>query len=79
MMLILMETPEVGERYMGLAGGIFFCVAEIGGFTGPLVMGALVDLTGTFLVGASFLVGLSLIIFIMTLVLKASPTLDRKR
>lgn len=75
MMLILMETPEVGERYMGLAGGIFFCVAEIGGFTGPLVMGALVDLTGTFLVGASFLAGLSLIIFIMTLVLKASPRL----
>lgn len=71
-MLILMETPEVGEKHMGLAGGIFFCVAEIGGFTGPLVMGILADLTGTFLAGAVFLAGLSLIIFVMTLLLKES-------
>lgn len=72
-MLILMDTPEVGERHMGLAGGIFFCIAEIGGFTGPLVMGTLADLTGTFLVGAVSLAGLSLIIFMMTLLLKALP------
>ena len=71
-MLILMETPEVGEKHMGLAGGIFFCVAEIGGFTGPLVMGILADLTGTFLAGAIFLAGLSLIIFVMALLLKES-------
>ena len=71
-MLILMETPEVGEKHMGLAGGIFFCVAEIGGFTGPLVMGILADLTGTFLAGAVFLAGLSLIIFMMALLLKES-------
>ncbi len=69
-MLILMDTPEVGERHMGLAGGIFFCVAEIGGFTGPLVMGILVDLTGAFLAGAIFLAGLSLVIFMLTLSLK---------
>jgi len=72
-MLILMDTPEVGERHMGLAGGIFFCVAEIGGFTGPLVMGTLADLTGDFLAGAVFLASLSLIIFMMTLLLKAAP------
>ncbi len=71
-MLILMDTPEVGERHMGLAGGIFFCVAEIGGFTGPLVMGILVDLTGAFLAGAIFLAGLSLVIFMLTLSLKES-------
>ena len=70
--LILMETPEVGEKHIGLAGGIFFCVAEIGGFTGPLVMGILTDLTGTFLAGAVFLAGLSLMIFVMTLLLKES-------
>jgi cyanate permease len=71
--LILMDTPEVGERHMGLAGGIFFCVAEIGGFTGPLVMGTLADLTGSFLVGVVFLASLSLLIFMMTLLLKAAP------
>ncbi|MFC1928110.1 MFS transporter [Chloroflexota bacterium] len=73
MMLILMETREVGSLYMGSAGGIFFCIAEIGGFTGPLLMGALVDMTGAFLAGAAFLASLSLVIFTMTFFLKASP------
>jgi len=69
-MLILMDTPEVGEKHMGLAGGIFFSVAEIGGFTGPLIMGILADLTGVFIAGAIFLAGLSLLIFMMTFLLK---------
>ncbi|MFC1918907.1 CynX/NimT family MFS transporter [Chloroflexota bacterium] len=73
MMLVLMETREVGSQYMGSAGGIFFCFAEIGGFTGPLIMGALVDITGTFLAGASFLASLSLVIFAVTFLLKAPP------
>lgn len=73
LMLILMETPEVGPRYMGSAGGIFFCVAEIGGFTGPLIMGALVDMTGTFLAGTAFLASLSLVIFAVTFLLKTPP------
>lgn len=76
LMLVLMETPEVGSRYMGSAGGIFFCVAEIGGFTGPLIMGALVDITGAFLVGAAFLASLSLIIFAVMFLLKAPPVSD---
>ena len=49
LILVLMDSPEVGSRYMGSAGGLFFCVAEIGGFSGPLIMGALVDMTGGFL------------------------------
>jgi cyanate permease len=76
-MLILMDTPEVGEKHMGLAGGIFFCVAEIGGFAGPLIMGTLADWTGSFLTGAVFLAGLSLVIFMMTFLLRASPEPDQ--
>lgn len=76
-MLILMDTPEVGERHMGLAGGIFFCVAEIGGFAGPLIMGTLADLTGTFLAGVAFLAALSLIIFMMTFFLKSTSEPDQ--
>ena len=71
MILILMDSPEVETRYMGSAGGLFFCVAEIGGFTGPLIMGVLVDLTGTFLTGAIFLSVLCLVIFLMTFLLKS--------
>ena len=70
MILILMDSPEVETRYMGYAGGMFFCVAEMGGFTGPLIMGVLVDLTGTFMIGAVFLAILCLVIFSMTFLLK---------
>jgi cyanate permease len=70
MLLILMDLPEIGSRYMGSAGGIFFCIAEIGGFTGPLIMGVLVDITGTFLLGAFFLASLCVGICILTLFLK---------
>jgi cyanate permease len=54
LMLVLMEEPQVGTKHMGLAGGIFFCVAEIGGFTGPLLMGGLVDSTDSFMPGIIF-------------------------
>jgi len=65
LMLMLMDDPQVGSENMGLAGGAFFAVAEIGGFTGPLLMGITVDVTGTFLVGV-------LLLTVMGLVLGAS-------
>ena len=43
--LVLLETPGVGARRMGTAGGLFFAIAEIGGFTGPLMMGLVRDST----------------------------------
>lgn len=61
----LMETPAVGTRYLGSATGVFFCVAEIGGFLGPFVVGFLVDLTGDFLFGSAFLAGLGLAIGVL--------------
>ena len=73
LLLLLMDMPEVGSAHMGSAGGMLFCVAEIGGFTGPFLMGALVDMTGAFLVGASFLAGLNILILIMALLLKSQP------
>ena len=72
--LILIDTPEVEPRFMGSAGGLFFCIAEIGGFTGPLVMGFLVDFTGTFLAGAVFFAVLSLAILGLTFMLKTEAT-----
>ena len=55
---------------MGSAGGMFFCVAEIGGFTGPFLMGVLVDATGAFVAGALFLAGLCAVIAVLTRFLK---------
>ena len=62
MLLILMDSPEIEPRHMGSAGGMFFGVAEIGGFAGPLVMGILVDVTQTFMAGILFLVCLCIAI-----------------
>ena len=41
--LILMETPEVGAKNIGIAGGLFFTAAEIGGVLGPLGIGVMAD------------------------------------
>ena len=70
LLLILMDSPGVEARYMGSAGGMFYCVAEIGGFAGPFFMGVLVDLTGTFMAGAIFLAGLCIAIVVLTHFLK---------
>ncbi len=70
LMLVVMNDPEVGSENMGLAGGIFFSVAEVGGFTGPLMMGVMVDVTGSFLYGASVLAGMGAVICILTLFLR---------
>ncbi|MFC1916066.1 CynX/NimT family MFS transporter [Chloroflexota bacterium] len=72
-LLLLMETPEVGSRYMGSAGGMFFCVAEIGGFVGPLIIGILVDMTGSFLAGTSILAVMSLVTGAIALSVKTQP------
>lgn len=74
LMLILMDLPEVESRYMGSAGGVFFCVSEIGGFLGPLAVGTLVDLSGTFLAGASFLAMAGMMIAALLLRLKAQQS-----
>ncbi len=45
--LVLMETPGVGARRMGAAAGLFFAAAEVGGFSGPFLLGFLRDATGS--------------------------------
>ena len=51
LILVLMETPGVGAKHVGIAVGVFFAVAEIGGFTGPLMMGLVRDGTGSLIGG----------------------------
>ena len=42
-MLTLLEVPEVGPRRAGMAGGLFFAAAEIGGVLGPVAIGVIAD------------------------------------
>lgn len=46
--LLLMEAPGVPPDRAGMAGGIFFTVAEIGGVLGPLSVGAMSHATDGF-------------------------------
>ena len=55
-----METPGVGARRMGAAGGIFFAAAEIGGFGGPFLLGILRDSTGSLFFGVSMLAAITI-------------------
>jgi cyanate permease len=70
LLLVLMDSSEIPSEYLGSANGVFFCVAEIGGFIAPLIMGALFDLTKGFLAGVLLLATLNLIILPITFRLK---------
>jgi MFS family permease len=70
LMLTLMNEPDVGAERMGLAGGLFFTIAELGGFVGPLTMGALVDATGGFLVGTLTLASAGIAFAVLMLFLR---------
>jgi cyanate permease len=78
LVLTLMDLPEVSSRYMGSAGGLFYCVSEIGGVAGPFIIGVIRDLTGSFLIGVSFLASLAVIISVMGLLLKPTRSLTPK-
>jgi cyanate permease len=47
-MLTLVETPGIGERRAATASGMFFTAAEVGGASGPLIMGAIHDASDGF-------------------------------
>ncbi len=73
LILILMQSPEVGSKYLGSAVGMFFCVAEVGGFAGPLVLGMIRNMTGDFLAGTLLVAVLSVLMTVMGLYLKRKP------
>lgn len=58
--LLLMEARGVPKDRLGLAGGLFFTTAEIGGVLGPLTFGLLIDLSGGFTAPLLALSGIAL-------------------
>lgn len=70
LLLILMDNSGIPVEYVGSAGGVFYCVAEIGGFLAPLLVGALFDISGSFLAGILLLVALNIVIIPFTFRLK---------
>ena len=47
-LLLLVEIPNVGPKRAGTAGGLFFTAAEVGGVSGPVIIGLVHDISGTF-------------------------------
>ncbi|MHA2353179.1 MAG: MFS transporter [Candidatus Thorarchaeota archaeon] len=46
MLVVMMDLPEVGAEYTGIASGLFFSIGASMGFIGPILVGYLTDLTG---------------------------------
>ncbi len=70
MILILVETPEIGERRAGTASGLYFSTAEIGGVGGPVMLGVVYDATGGFATGLTVLCSIGFAIACCVLALR---------
>ena len=70
LMVVLMDLPPVGAEYMGVAGGLFFSIGEVGGFLGPSMVGYLLDLTGSTLPGIITLTAVVEVMLIFALLLR---------
>lgn len=79
LVLLLMDLPEVSVRYMGSAGGLLFCVAEVGGFSGPSVLGYIKDLSGTFVTGLIAFAAVALVLCVLALMLRVKPAGDSRQ
>lgn len=51
------DLDGIGARLTGTAVGLVFAVGEVGGFLGPVLIGSLRDVTGTYAVGLAILAG----------------------
>lgn len=69
--LLLMETPRIPEERLGLAGGLFFTFAEIGGVMGPITFGILSDLSGDFVLPLAVLTVVCLVLLTILARLRA--------
>jgi cyanate permease len=47
--VVLMDLPDIGAEYTGVASGVYFSIGALFGFIGPTIVGYFTDLTGSFL------------------------------
>ncbi len=68
--LMLLDIPGVGTERAGVAGGMFFSAAEIGGVGGPVLIGVVSDLSGGFSASLYMLTGMSVVLLFLLLALR---------
>lgn len=76
LILTLVELPEIGERYAGVASGLFFSAAEFGGVMGPLALGLLYAPNAGFSSGLTLLSLVALTIVCGAILLKRRTRRD---
>ncbi|MDY6818331.1 MAG: MFS transporter [Halobacteriales archaeon] len=74
---IPIEMAGIGPRLTAVATGLIFTVGEIGGFMGPFLIGALEDLTGSFLPGIAVLAAGSVVTVVAGYVMAEPGQSDR--
>ncbi len=74
MTLVLMETRGIGARRMGAGAGLFFAAAEIGGFSGPLILGLMRGASGDLISGVLIMAGVSVAMLVALPLIKESVT-----
>jgi cyanate permease len=70
LLVVLMDLRDVGAEYTGVASGIFFSIGAFCGFLGPIIVGYLTDLTGSFIPAIAALALVVEAMIALTLVLK---------
>ena len=75
-LLMLVEIPNVGPKRAGTAGGLFFTAAEIGGVTGPLVIGLLHDLSDGFSISLTMLSFICFLLLVLLFLLQKAMKND---
>ncbi len=63
--LTLLDIPGVGSERAGVAGGMFFSAAEIGGVMGPVSIGVVSDYAGGFSASLYMLTGMSVALLVL--------------
>jgi cyanate permease len=71
--LLLLEIPQVGSKRAGMAGGMFFSMAELGGVLGPVSVGIVSDVAG-FDVALNLLGAVSVLLVCLLFLLRRRAT-----
>jgi cyanate permease len=69
-MLTLVETPGIGERHAATASGMFFSAAEVGGASGPVLVGLIHDASAGFGPSLGFLSAIAALLVVAALWLR---------
>jgi CP family cyanate transporter-like MFS transporter len=77
LMLILMDTREIGAARTGTAAGLYFTFGELGGFGGPFLIGVLSGMLGSYVVPLLLLAAVQVVIALSALQLRTEPTEPR--